>query len=127
MYHHERPREVLQQRSTVRLNLWEGGGPRRTAVEGWVGFFFVCSYSLATYLDHGGVHFSPFPVHRLREAAHCEPPLALFAGLPGKDKGNDKGKAPPPGQLLPFCWCHEQGGGKGQWGFLPAIHLVLGS
>jgi len=39
MCHHERPREVSQQRSTVGPNLWEGGGPRRIAVEGWVGFF----------------------------------------------------------------------------------------
>jgi len=102
MYHHKRPREVLQQCSTMRLNLWEGGGPRRAAVEGWVGFFFVCSYSLATYLDHGGVHFSPFHVHHPREAARCEPPLALHVAYPEKTKEMTKEKPRPPPQTTPL-------------------------
>jgi len=42
MYHHERPREVSQQRSTARPNLWEGGRrAQEDSCERVGGFFFV--------------------------------------------------------------------------------------
>jgi len=38
-----------EQRSMVLPNLWEGGGPRRTAVEGWVGGWVGGRLEVYTY------------------------------------------------------------------------------
>ena len=49
-------------------------------------FFFVCSYSHASYLDHGGVHFAQFSCPLSARWRHvARSPFALRPGLSHQD------------------------------------------
>jgi len=76
------------------------GGPRRekcsVGCSGCPGVFLFNHYSRATYLDHGEIMYSPFPVRCPRsggtsQAPLCPPPRHV-PRRSDAHQGNDKGK-----------------------------------
>jgi len=82
-----------------------------------IGFFFVYSYSHATYIDHGGVHFTRFSRPQSARGGSLQAPLVPSArpsrqvvAHQGNRQRKDKRK-PPARPLLLLRRCHEGWGG----------------